>query len=77
MHNAKIKNIKDKIHDITNLGTNASLNAKINGVKSEIPNIINLDTTSSYTAVENKTPSVSNLVKKLTITQTLMRLKRK
>ena len=77
VYNAKIKNIEGKIPDITNLGTNTSLNAKINGVKSEILNIINLDTTSSYTTVENKTPSVSNLVKKLTIIQKLMKLKRK
>ena len=31
-----IKNIKDKIPDITNLATNASLNGKINEVKGEI-----------------------------------------
>ena len=30
---AKIKNIEEKIHDITNLGTNTTLNAKINEVK--------------------------------------------
>ena len=35
----KIRNIKDKIPDITNLATNGSLNAKINEVKGEIPNI--------------------------------------
>ena len=35
----KIKNIEDKIPDITNLATNASLNAKINEVKGEIPSI--------------------------------------
>ena len=33
VYNAKIKNIEDKIPDITNLATNASLNAKINEVK--------------------------------------------
>ena len=55
--------------NITNLATNASLNAKINEIKGEIPNITNLATTSVLTAVENKIPSVSNLVKKLTITQ--------
>ena len=32
----KIKNIEDKILDITNLSTNASLNAKINEVKNKI-----------------------------------------
>ena len=30
VYNAKIKNIEDKIPDITNLATNASLNANIN-----------------------------------------------
>ena len=32
----KIKNIEDKIPNITNLSTNASLNAKINEVKNKI-----------------------------------------
>ena len=72
MYYAKIKNIKDKIPDITNLATNASLNTKINEVKNEIPNITNLATSSVHTAVENKMSSVSNLVKKLTITYELM-----
>ena len=64
VYNAKIKNIEDKIPDITNLATKASLNARINEVKGEIPNITNLATNASLTAVENKIPSVSNLVKK-------------
>ena len=34
VYNAKIKNIEDKISDVTNLATNASLNAKINEVQS-------------------------------------------
>ena len=33
VYNAKIKNIEDKIPDITNLATNTTLNAKINEVK--------------------------------------------
>ena len=36
VYNAKIKTIQDKILDITNLATNASLNAKINQAKGEI-----------------------------------------
>ena len=44
LHNAKIKNIKNKIPDITNLATNTTLNAKINEVKNEIPSIIDLVT---------------------------------
>ena len=45
--------------------------------KAEIPSINNLATTTALTAVENKISDVSNLVKKLTITQQLMKLKRK
>ena len=40
-----------------------SVNGKIYEVKGEIPNITNLATTNVLTAVENKIPSVSNLVK--------------
>ena len=60
----KIKNIEDKIPDITNLATKTSLNAKTNQVKGEIPSITNLATKAAYNAVENKILSVSNLVKK-------------
>ena len=62
--NAKIKNIEDKIPDITDLAIKTTLNAKINEVNGEVSNITNLTTTNILTAVENKTPSVSNLVKK-------------
>ena len=64
VYNAKIKNIEDKIPDITNLATNTTLNAKITEVKNEIPNITNLATTTVPNAVENEILNVSNLVKK-------------
>ena len=64
VYNATIKNIEDKLHDITNLATNTTLKAKINEVKKEIPCIIKLATTTALTAVANKIPNVSNLVKK-------------
>ena len=73
--NAKINEVKGEIPSITNLANNASLNAKINEVKGKIPNITNLATTTAPTAVKNKIPNVSNLVKKLTITQKLVKLK--
>ena len=63
-YDAKIKNIEDKIPDISNLATKSNLNTKINEVKNEIPSITGLATTSALTAVENKIPSISNLVKK-------------
>ena len=74
--NSKINSVKGEIPSTTNLATNAAVNAKINEAKGEITNIINLATNTVFTAVENKIPSVSNLVK-LTITQKLVILKRK
>ena len=69
IHNAKIKNIDDKISNITNLATKSTLNAKINDIKGEIPSITNLTTTTTttttaLTAIENKIRNVSDLVKK-------------
>ena len=69
--NAKIKNIEDKIPDITNLTTKITLNAKINEVTGEIPGINNLAATTALTAIENKIPNVSNLVKKTDYTTKL------
>ena len=64
VYNAKIKNIEDKIPDITNLATNASLNAKINEVKDEIPDITNLATKASLNAkineVKSEIPNITN-----------------
>ena len=78
VHNAKIKNYEDKIPDITTkLGAKTTLNGKINEVKVEIPSITNLATTNVLTAVENKIPNVSNLFKKLTTTQKVVKLKKK
>ena len=65
---AKSKNIEDKIPDITNIATKATINAKINEVKREILSITNLATTTAPTSVENKIPNVNNLVKKFTRT---------
>ena len=75
---AKIYEVKNEITSITNLATTAALNIKINNNKGKIPNIttyLNLSTTAALTAIENKIPNISNLVKKLTITQKLVRLK--
>ena len=62
IYNVKIKNIEDKIPNITNLATKTTLNAKINEVKDEIPNITDLATKTVLNAVANKKPNVSNLV---------------
>ena len=39
VYNDKIKSIKDKISDVTNLVTNTTPSVKINGVKGGIPSI--------------------------------------
>ena len=65
VYDAEIKNIEDKIPDITNLANKTTLNAKINEVKGNIPNINNWASTIALTTVENKIPNVSNLVKKI------------
>ena len=62
-YNAAIKNIEDKLPDITNLATETIHNTKINEVKTEVPSISGLATNSALTAVEYKIPNVSNLVK--------------
>ena len=76
VHNAKIKNIENKILDITNLATKTILNAKINEFKGGIPNITNLGSKIAVNAIENKISSISNFVKKLPMTQQLKKLKR-
>ena len=54
VYNAKIKNIEDKIPDITNLATTSALNAKTNENKGKIPNITNLATTAALADVKIK-----------------------
>ena len=57
---------------------NLTLYAKINEVKGKILSINKLAITTVLTAVKNKIPNVTNIVKtKLTITQKLMKLKKK
>ena len=63
-YGAKIKNIEDKIPDISNLATKTNVNTKIDEVKNEIPSTTGLATASALTTVENKVPNISNLVKK-------------
>ena len=75
-YNGKVKNIEDKIPDISNLATKTILNTKINEVKNKIPSTTGLATTSALTVVENKIPDTSNLVKKQIAIQKLLKLKR-
>ena len=61
VYNAKIKNIEDKIPDITNLAINTTLNAKISEVKKEIPPITNLATTTALNAKMNEVKKIPNI----------------
>ena len=54
VYNAKIKDIEDKIPDMTNLATNTTLSAKINKVKNEIPSITNLVKTAFLKAKQTR-----------------------
>ena len=50
VYSAKIKNIEDNVHNISNLATNTTLNAKENEAKGEIPSITYLATTVALNA---------------------------
>ena len=65
VYNGNIKNIENKIPDITNLASNTTLNAKMNEVKDKIPSIIKLATNASLNAktneVKGEIPGIANL----------------
>ena len=63
MTHAKIKNIEDKMPDITNIATKNNLDAKTEESKGEIPSVTNLATKTALNAIENEIPIFSNLVK--------------
>ena len=62
VYNAKIKNIEDKIPDITNLATNTILNAKINDVKNKTPTITNLAATAALNAKINEVKNLATTI---------------
>ena len=72
VHNIKIKNIEDKIPDITNLATKTTLNAKIIEVKGEIPSITNLATNAAVNAeingIKSKIPNITKLASTTALT---------
>ena len=65
VHNAKVKDIEDKVPNITNLATNTILNSETNLVKEEIPSTTNIATITALTAkinkVKNEITSIFNL----------------
>ena len=72
VHKAKIKNIEDKIPEITKLTTNTTLDAKINDVLNKILSIANSATTTALNAkineVKNKIPTITNLACNIALT---------
>ena len=63
-----------KISDSSDLVKKTDYNTKITEIEGKIADISNLATKTALTSVENKIPSVSDLVKQ-TITQKLLKLK--
>ena len=47
VYNAKVKDIEDKVPDITNLATGTTADAKINEAKDKTPSITNLAATAA------------------------------
>ena len=72
VHNPMVKNIEDKIPDITNLATNTTYNARLNEVKNKIPNSTNFATTA---ALNSKTNEVQNKLLTLLLLLLLLLLK--
>ena len=72
VYNAKIKNVEEKIPDITNLAINTTLNAKINKFKYEILSITTLATATALNAkineVKNKIPTITLLANTTALT---------
>ena len=65
---AKIKDIEDKITNITNLATNTTLNSNIIEVKNEILSITNLATTTALNATINEVKTEIHDITNLTTT---------
>ena len=72
VYNPMIKNIEDKIPDITNLATNTTLNARLNEVNNKIPNGTNFATTAD---LNGKTNEVENKLLTLLLLLLLLLLK--
>ena len=64
-YDAKIKDIEDKVLDITNLATNTTINVKKNEVKNEVPSTTSLAATTALNEkindIKNKIPNITNL----------------
>ena len=73
---ANLNNLKSKVYklDVDEL---VPVPVDLSKLKDKIPDITNLANKTTLTVVEHKLPNVSNLVKKFSITQKLMKLKRK
>ena len=67
----KIKDVEDKVPDITNLATNTTLNTKLNEAKKEVPSITNLATNSAFNANINEVKGKIAVITNLDTTTTL------
>ena len=58
--------LENKIPDTSGLVKKTDYNTKITEIEGKIPNVTNLATKTALTTIENKIPTISNLVKKKT-----------
>ena len=65
-YNTKIHEIEDKTPDTSGLVTKTDCNTKIVEIEGKIPDISSLAIKTALTTVENKIPSITDLVKKKT-----------
>ena len=63
-YNSKITDLENEIPDTSGLVKKTYYNTKITELENKIPDISNLATKTALTAIENKTLSGSNLVKR-------------
>ena len=72
----KISDTQKKIPNTSDLAKKTDLNPEIIEMENKAPSITRFSTNLVLTTVENKIPNVNNVVKKQTITQKLVKLKK-
>ena len=73
----KISDAQKKIPNTSDLAKKTDLNPEIIEIENKAPSITRFSTNLALTTVENKIPNVNNVVKKQTITQKLVKLKKR
>ena len=72
VYKTQIKNVEDKIPDITNVATNTTLNDKINEVKNE-----NTTLNAKINEVKTEMPSITNFTATIAVNAKIYKVKNK